>query len=95
MEAQTSTNSTVARPCNLTDGASIPTIDFMNEEINQLAARIAALTEFNRRLAAQNNHLKGQLAEAERHYAQAQERLESVRGKVENALSRLPMVADN
>jgi regulator of replication initiation timing len=67
----------------------------MNEEINQLAARIAALTEFNRRLAAQNNHLKGQLAEAERHYAQAQERLELVRGKVENALSRLPMVADN
>jgi FtsZ-binding cell division protein ZapB len=69
----------------LTDGGSILTIGGMNEEINQLAARIAALTEFNRRLAAQNNHLKGQ----------AQERLESVRGKVENALSRLPMVADN
>jgi regulator of replication initiation timing len=95
MEAQTSTNSTVPRRCALTDGGSILTIGVMNEEINQLAARIAALTEFNRRLAAQNNHLKGQLAEAERHYAQAQERLESVRGKVENALSRLPMVADN
>jgi hypothetical protein len=67
----------------------------MTDEINQLAAKISALTDINRRLAAQNNHLKGELAESERLLDLSQVRLESVRAKVENALSRLPVLSDN
>jgi exonuclease VII small subunit len=67
----------------------------MTDEINQLAAKISALTDINRRLASQNNHLKGELAESERLLDLCQQRLENVRGKVENALSRLPVLSDN
>jgi chromosome segregation ATPase len=67
----------------------------MTDEINQLAAKIAALTDINRRLAAQNNHLKGELAQSEHLLDLSQQRLEQVRGKVENALSRLPVLSDN
>jgi regulator of replication initiation timing len=64
----------------------------MNDEINQLAAKLAKLTEFNRRLAAQNNHLKGELADSIRMCDLSQQKLAQARGKVEKALSRLPVV---
>jgi type II secretory pathway component PulM len=67
----------------------------MIDEINQLAAKISALTDINRRLASQNNHLKGELAESERQLELSLQRLDHVRGKVENALSRLPVLSDN
>ena len=67
----------------------------MNNEINQLAVKISQLTEFIRRLSAQNNHLKGQLVETQRLYDQSQQKLNEARQRVESALSRLPVVSDN
>lgn len=66
----------------------------MEEELNLLSGKIAAMTVLNRRLLAQNNQLKTQLADSERQVELAQERLDAAKIKVELALSRLPVVTD-
>jgi uncharacterized protein (TIGR02449 family) len=79
----------------LTLWGRIPNIDRMEEELQALQERIDRLLQGSRRLADDNRRLQAELLESREARLRLERRMGEARSRVEAALSRLPVLADD
>lgn len=67
----------------------------MDKEIQVLGERVSRLVEISRRLAEENQTLKGRLGDAVAARADLEQRVAEARARVESALARLPITQES